>query len=38
MDLHGGSARIESEPDRGTTVTLVFPNALEKADPNMTIP
>ena len=27
MDLHGGSASIESEPDRGTTVTLAFPKA-----------
>jgi two-component system heavy metal sensor histidine kinase CusS len=26
-DLHGGSARIESEPGRGTTVTLTFPSA-----------
>jgi two-component system, OmpR family, heavy metal sensor histidine kinase CusS len=26
MDLHGGNAQIESEPDRGTTVTLRFPN------------
>jgi signal transduction histidine kinase len=26
VDLHGGSAKIESEVDRGTTVTLVFPN------------
>ena len=26
MDLHGGSPRIESEPGRGTTVTLSFPN------------
>jgi two-component system heavy metal sensor histidine kinase CusS len=26
MDLHGGSAQIESEPGRGTTVTLRFPN------------
>jgi two-component system heavy metal sensor histidine kinase CusS len=26
-DLHGGSATIESEGDRGTTVTLIFPNA-----------
>ena len=26
MDLHGGSATIESKPQRGTTVTLVFPN------------
>src|SRR5438067_7616276 len=26
MDLHGGSAQIESEPGRGTTVTLSFPN------------
>jgi two-component system, OmpR family, heavy metal sensor histidine kinase CusS len=25
-DLHGGSARIESELNRGTTVTLTFPN------------
>lgn len=27
MDLHGGSASIESEPGRGTTVTLRFPTA-----------
>jgi two-component system, OmpR family, heavy metal sensor histidine kinase CusS len=27
MDLHGGTARIESEPGRGTTVTLSFPAA-----------
>ena len=26
VDLHGGSAAIQSEPDRGTTVTLFFPN------------
>ena len=26
MDLHGGSAVVESEVDRGTTVTLTFPN------------
>jgi two-component system, OmpR family, heavy metal sensor histidine kinase CusS len=26
VDLHGGSARIESEPGRGTTVILTFPN------------
>ncbi|MDB6147319.1 MAG: hypothetical protein JWO45_983 [Spartobacteria bacterium] len=26
MDLHGGSARIESELHRGTTVVLTFPN------------
>jgi two-component system, OmpR family, heavy metal sensor histidine kinase CusS len=26
MDLHGGSAQIESEPGRGTSVTLSFPN------------
>jgi two-component system, OmpR family, heavy metal sensor histidine kinase CusS len=26
VDLHGGSARIESELGRGTTVTLTFPN------------
>jgi signal transduction histidine kinase len=25
-DLHGGTARIESELNRGTTVTLTFPN------------
>jgi two-component system heavy metal sensor histidine kinase CusS len=25
MDLHGGSAQIESEAGRGTTVTLIFP-------------
>src|SRR5438552_6458962 len=25
VDLHGGSAAIQSEPDRGTTVTLRFP-------------
>jgi two-component system heavy metal sensor histidine kinase CusS len=25
VDLHGGSARIESEPNRGTTVVLTFP-------------
>ena len=27
MDLHGGTAAIESEPGRGTTVTLSFPRA-----------
>ncbi len=27
-DLHGGSAGIESEVGRGTTVTLTFPNAI----------
>ena len=26
MDLHGGSAAVESEVDRGTVVTLTFPN------------
>jgi len=26
VDLHGGSARIHSEPGRGTVVTLTFPN------------
>jgi signal transduction histidine kinase len=25
VDLHGGSARIESESERGTTVILTFP-------------
>lgn len=25
-DLHGGSATVQSEPNRGTTVTLTFPN------------
>jgi two-component system heavy metal sensor histidine kinase CusS len=28
VDLHGGSARIESEVNRGTRVILVFPNKL----------
>jgi len=28
VDLHGGSSKIESEVNRGTTVTLVFPNRL----------
>ena len=27
VDLHGGSARIQSEVGRGTTVTLSFPNS-----------
>ena len=26
VDLHGGSAKIESEVNRGTTVVLIFPN------------
>jgi signal transduction histidine kinase len=26
VDLHGGTARIQSEIGRGTTVTLAFPN------------
>jgi two-component system heavy metal sensor histidine kinase CusS len=26
MDLHGGTAVIESQPGRGTTLTLTFPN------------
>jgi two-component system heavy metal sensor histidine kinase CusS len=26
VDLHGGSAKIESEVNRGTTVTVTFPN------------
>jgi two-component system heavy metal sensor histidine kinase CusS len=26
VDLHGGSAKIESASERGTTVTLIFPN------------
>ena len=26
LDLHGGTARIESEVNRGTTVTVTFPN------------
>jgi signal transduction histidine kinase len=25
VDLHGGTARIQSEIDRGTTVSLTFP-------------
>src|SRR6266481_5275667 len=28
VDLHGGTARIQSEIGRGTTVTLVFPKTL----------
>ncbi len=28
VDLHGGSAKIQSEPSHGTTVTLIFPNTL----------
>jgi two-component system heavy metal sensor histidine kinase CusS len=28
MKLHGGLMRIVSEPDRGTTVTLVFPHVV----------
>jgi two-component system heavy metal sensor histidine kinase CusS len=28
MKLHGGLMRIASEPDRGTTVTLVFPHVV----------
>jgi len=27
MDLHGGTAKIESEPGHGATVTLAFPSA-----------
>jgi signal transduction histidine kinase len=26
VDLHGGSARIQSEAGSGTAVTLIFPN------------
>jgi signal transduction histidine kinase len=26
VDLHDGAARIESEVNRGTTITLIFPN------------
>jgi signal transduction histidine kinase len=26
VDLHGGSVKIESEVNRGTTVILTFPN------------
>jgi two-component system, OmpR family, heavy metal sensor histidine kinase CusS len=29
VDLHGGSVKVESAPDRGTTLCLIFPN---KAD------
>jgi two-component system heavy metal sensor histidine kinase CusS len=29
MELHGGSARIESPPGQGTTVTLSFPQATQ---------
>jgi two-component system heavy metal sensor histidine kinase CusS len=28
VDLHGGSARIQSEIGRGTTVTLIFPSQI----------
>ncbi len=28
MELHGGSAVVESEVDRGTTVTLTFPDKI----------
>jgi two-component system heavy metal sensor histidine kinase CusS len=28
VDLHGGTARIQTEVGRGTTVTLIFPNTL----------
>jgi two-component system, OmpR family, heavy metal sensor histidine kinase CusS len=28
VDLHGGSARMQSEVDRGTTVTLIFPGKI----------
>jgi signal transduction histidine kinase len=28
VDLHRGSAKIESEVNRGTTVTLTFPKKL----------
>ena len=28
VDLHGGSAKIESEINRGTTVTLIFPDKI----------
>ncbi|MEN3368336.1 MAG: two-component system, OmpR family, heavy metal sensor histidine kinase CusS [Verrucomicrobiota bacterium] len=31
MHLHGGSAVVKSEPGRGTTVTLTFPNAGSEA-------
>ena len=32
VDLHGGSARIQSEAGSGTAVTLVFPNEIGKID------
>lgn len=31
VDLHGGSARIQSEAGSGTAVTLVFPNEIGKS-------
>jgi two-component system heavy metal sensor histidine kinase CusS len=31
-ELHGGSARIESKPKSGTTVTLLFPNQIKKVE------
>jgi two-component system heavy metal sensor histidine kinase CusS len=30
MDMHGGSVSVESEPDRGTTVTLIFDGSRGK--------
>ncbi|MEY2540836.1 MAG: Histidine kinase, gyrase and HSP90-like ATPase, partial [Verrucomicrobiota bacterium] len=30
--LHGGSATVQSEPNRGTTVTLTFPNESAAKD------
>ena len=33
MDLHGGSAQITSEPDRGTTATLSFPKDESHTNP-----
>ena len=32
MDLHGGNLGIDSQPGKGTTVTLTFPAARIAAD------
>ncbi len=38
-DLHGGSAAVQSEVNRGTTVTLIFPNKSKKgSDGNSSAP
>lgn len=32
MELHGGALALESEPGRGTTVTITFPASRHWAD------